>query len=589
MMSSEFDSWWAQWPDRRQNELAAFARHGAHTSILHEKKGLLILEVSWPVSGEEPMTLSVGFSFLHPFFRPDISAPDQSFGRHQNPLTKGLCLVAQGEDQWDANELVADMIDRQLKKLIGVIEARDQKDFVSAAANEEVIADPLSIYFNGLGERLSAAYFDTNVAVPGDPIGTAEAVVQSRQAQTDDGNEAVEIILHRFNRLGSPWLAPSFDLPQRVVAWSKLPARWARISPLKCKNADDLLKRASEGSAGARQLTGRALAAWLATERGKAWLTILVIEDDADYEGQAKRPGLIFVMSRRVGKRVRNHVIRSYGVADDMFDRLPLRAALRAKTALLVGCGAIGSFVALELARAGFGRVILVDPDLVEPANYVRWPMGRLAWGIPKASALAAMISQHFPWTKASAIPARVGAAESNVEQLSDVQGNPFLDIQRTIADADVIIDATASSECQQAMSYYAKMAGKPLVIGNGTLGAAGGIVAQFGDKSSACFNCARQQWLKNSLPQPAVDPEGKLVPVGCNAETFRGGSYDLQEISLQMMRSAVGLVLPEEFDGGDWDVAVLSHFKDGARALPTWEMAEVQPALACCFVPAAA
>jgi molybdopterin/thiamine biosynthesis adenylyltransferase len=46
-------------------------------------------------------------------------------------------------------------------------------------------------------------------------------------------------------------------------------------------------------------------------------------------------------------------------------------ALLRSKVAI-VGCGALGSFQAAALARAGIGRITIVDRDYVEPSNLQR-------------------------------------------------------------------------------------------------------------------------------------------------------------------------------------------------------------------------
>ncbi len=583
----EFDSWWSQWPDRLASELAAFERHSATTSVAHDANGLRILHVQWPVPGRGDMFLRVGFSAMHPFFRPDISAPEEAFGRHQNPLGHSLCLVAQGFDQWDSGEMVADMIARQLTQLLSALEAREKGDLEAAARHEEVIADPVSIYYHGLAERLSAAYLSSDVAIPSEAVGLADAIVSERQMQTEDGQASVEIVLHRLLRPQGPWLADMFDVPQRAGKWVPLPTRWARVSVAGCHNADDLIARAEASAPGVSSAKG--VADLQNVARAPLALTIVIVEDEADYSGAAKRNGFIFILSRRKWKKVSHRVVRSFEISEDLFDRLPIRGALREKRALLIGCGAIGSFVGMELARAGFGQVDLLDHDVLEPANYVRWPFGRPLWGVEKAIALAGMIAQHFPLTQASALVEKLGLAESKADLLKGLKRNLFKDSLAAIVKADVVIDATANVECQQAMAYHCKRLGKPLVIGNATLGAAGGIVAQFRADAPACYNCARQQWKAEKLPDPAEDPGGRLVPMGCNQETFTGGSYDLQEVSLQTVRSAIGLAIPREFHAGDWDLAVLSHQIDGARVLPSWQTAMIRAVLPCCTAGTAA
>src|ERR1051325_674246 len=66
-------------------------------------------------------------------------------------------------------------------------------------------------------------------------------------------------------------------------------------------------------------------------------------------------------------------------------------ALLRAHAAI-VGCGALGTFHAAALARAGLGRITLIDRDYVEPSNLQRqWLFGEVdaAEAMPKAAAAA--------------------------------------------------------------------------------------------------------------------------------------------------------------------------------------------------------
>src|ERR1700689_78272 len=63
---------------------------------------------------------------------------------------------------------------------------------------------------------------------------------------------------------------------------------------------------------------------------------------------------------------------------------------LLASHAVVVGCGALGSFHAAALARAGVGRLTVIDRDYVEPSNLHRqWLFEECdaAEGLPKAAA----------------------------------------------------------------------------------------------------------------------------------------------------------------------------------------------------------
>lgn len=58
------------------------------------------------------------------------------------------------------------------------------------------------------------------------------------------------------------------------------------------------------------------------------------------------------------------------------------------KYAIIVGCGSVGSYVALALARVGVGRFILIDGDVLQPHNNCRHKLGCKDWGRYKAEAM---------------------------------------------------------------------------------------------------------------------------------------------------------------------------------------------------------
>ncbi len=67
---------------------------------------------------------------------------------------------------------------------------------------------------------------------------------------------------------------------------------------------------------------------------------------------------------------------------------------------LVVGCGALGSHTAEALARAGVGRLTLVDRDVLEVHNLHRVGlMGPEELGRPKATLCAAALRRIAPET----------------------------------------------------------------------------------------------------------------------------------------------------------------------------------------------
>src|SRR5215831_12661709 len=70
---------------------------------------------------------------------------------------------------------------------------------------------------------------------------------------------------------------------------------------------------------------------------------------------------------------------------------------LLAAHAVIAGCGALGSFQAAALARAGVGRLTIVDRDYVEPSNLQRqwlFTEADAAEALPKAAAAAHRLAE---------------------------------------------------------------------------------------------------------------------------------------------------------------------------------------------------
>ena len=82
--------------------------------------------------------------------------------------------------------------------------------------------------------------------------------------------------------------------------------------------------------------------------------------------------------------------------------------ALRDKAVTIVGCGALGSQIALQLAALGLGRIHLVDPDSLSADNVHRHVLGLPGMGMNKAVALATWLGIQYPHQEVAARPSRL-------------------------------------------------------------------------------------------------------------------------------------------------------------------------------------
>jgi molybdopterin/thiamine biosynthesis adenylyltransferase len=108
-----------------------------------------------------------------------------------------------------------------------------------------------------------------------------------------------------------------------------------------------------------------------------------------------------------------------------------LAPAIRDSKVAVVGVGALGSFIADMLVRAGVRHLTLIDGDLVMPGNVVRHLAGVDAVGMPKADAVKQQLTRHNPSLTRDVAIVREPLTTS-------------ADAATLVADHHLVVDATA-------------------------------------------------------------------------------------------------------------------------------------------------
>jgi molybdopterin-synthase adenylyltransferase len=150
--------------------------------------------------------------------------------------------------------------------------------------------------------------------------------------------------------------------------------------------------------------------------------------------------------------------------------------SLHALEAVVVGAGALGNEVAKALGLLGAGRVMVVDPDRVEPSNLTRSVFFRRGdfEGRNKASALVEAAGPLFPDTSFSAIEA----------EIADVGFG-------RLAGAGILFSCVDSDLARLEIAYISTKLGLPVAdAGLGAPNCAHGRVSWFPGKTGACFGC---------------------------------------------------------------------------------------------------
>ncbi len=124
------------------------------------------------------------------------------------------------------------------------------------------------------------------------------------------------------------------------------------------------------------------------------------------------------------------------------------------------GLGGLGSNIAISLARAGVGKLFLIDFDRVDISNLHRQQYRIAQIGKPKTEALAENIREFAPYTELVLIDAEL--TEENIETL--------------LKNADIVCEAFDKAEAKAMLvnTVLEKMPEKYLVAASGMAGLSG-------------------------------------------------------------------------------------------------------------------
>lgn len=144
-------------------------------------------------------------------------------------------------------------------------------------------------------------------------------------------------------------------------------------------------------------------------------------------------------------------------------------------SALIVGCGAVGGHVAQNLARAGVGRLRLVDHDQPERHNLHR----------------QVLFDEHDVATgrsKAEAAAARLRAANSEIAIEARVARFDASTAEALVADVDVVLDGSDNFAARYLLNDVCRKLGKPWIYG-GAIATTGMSMTILPDRGP-CLRC---------------------------------------------------------------------------------------------------
>ena len=557
---------WFTDPARLNYELTELEGFGFKYEVDAERRaaGQLVLHVTYPVDDTEHV-LHVVYPTLYPRVPFKVFAPTLSLPDHQDPYNKLLCFVARIDSEWDGAK---DTLGQYLRYRL--------PEVLKAAAGDTSVREaqegaPVTGYMT----------FAPGSVVTGPDIDLPGEVTHGLfQFGPEEGSSATSFlraaVLELADAKGSVLWKAARQITQR--AKGALQARWVRL-PTRPSSSDpnDILEEATS--------------VWPVVKHpafGSGLDVIgVVFKDRTGY--RELHDSWLYIVRRKV-----RHVVQRKGNRrlppgdqytlylaradragkDDLAARVPRLKGLTEKKVTILGLGALGSTMAVQLARAGVGQLSLADADYVQVGNLPRWALGWPWRGFPKADAISQYIQLNYPYTQVSGVPWKVGEAfpmDAPMEMEEEW-------LQETMGGAHLVVDCTAEFTAHHLLSDLSRERGLPYLWITATPGAWGGIVGRASpDAEAGCWKCFKRYQSDGHFPmEPAVEETGPIQPVGCFSPTFTGSGFDLDVVTLSAVRLAIATLLRDRHDAYPdftWDVGFVDLWKDGRPIAPEWHV----------------
>jgi adenylyltransferase/sulfurtransferase len=165
---------------------------------------------------------------------------------------------------------------------------------------------------------------------------------------------------------------------------------------------------------------------------------------------------------------------------------------------VIIGCGALGAMHAEMLARAGVGRLRLIDRDFIEESNLHRQIMFEerdVADRLPKAVAAAA----------------RINRFNSEIEVDAVVKDVNYSNVEELISEADIVLDGTDNYETRFLINDAAVKSGKPWVYGAAV--SSYGAQMTIRPRVTPCLRCVFPE-MPAPGTSPTCDTAGVILPI---------------------------------------------------------------------------
>ena len=242
-------------------------------------------------------------------------------------------------------------------------------------------------------------------------------------------------------------------------------------------------------------------------------------------------------------------------------------ALLGARVAL-VGCGALGSFHAAALARAGVGSMVIIDRDYVEPSNLQR------QWLFEESDAADAL-------PKAAAAERRLALINSSIHVRGVVADLTASNAEQLLGRVDLILDGTDNFDTRYLINDFSVSRSIPWVYGAavGSYGLAMPVVPG----RTPCLRCVYPNPPQSA--QPTCETAGVVNVIASLVASYQVADA-LKILCGQADRVEARITTVDVWQGGTRQIAAPPRDPEcpacGRRQFPYLEESRREPARLC-------
>jgi molybdopterin/thiamine biosynthesis adenylyltransferase len=234
------------------------------------------------------------------------------------------------------------------------------------------------------------------------------------------------------------------------------------------------------------------------------------------------------------------------------------RPELLTKRVTLLGCGAVGSHVAVGLAAAGVGSLHLVDCEQLAGENVHRHVLGMAHVGLYKVDGLAESIGKRFPHV----------VVEPDRRDIVDVLSKQ----PRLMREADLVIVALGDETLERRLNSTLRLDVPRIHVWLEPLGLGGHVLVTGVRGVPGCYECLYQHDPDHGLVNMAgltAPGQGFQRSIGGCAGTFSPyGCVDAERAAVEAVRTSIAVLFDEIAAPSlySWVVSIMGIRAEGGR-----------------------